>query len=168
MITRIYEAKALIKYISCDYKFKFSSTTCNLNQKLNNNKCQCDCKKYYTSKKCYIWNPSTCICENSRYLKDIADNSVIFFNKIVSVKDSASTNVTNIVPSNVTNTVPTNFVSTLSISIMFAAPINSNDKKVRYKMDYHIYHIFLLVTILLFMIVIICYHYKKQIGTVAI
>ena len=29
------------------------------------------CEKYY------IWNPSTCICENSRYLKSIVDDSVI-------------------------------------------------------------------------------------------
>ena len=34
-------------------------------------------------------------------------------------------------------------------------PINSNDKKATYKMDYYIWHTFLLVTILLLKIVII-------------
>ena len=28
-------------------------------------------------KKGYSWNPRTCICENSKYLKSIPDNSVI-------------------------------------------------------------------------------------------
>ena len=36
-----YEAKTLIKHISCDCKCKFNSATC---------KCQCDCKKYCTCK----------------------------------------------------------------------------------------------------------------------
>ena len=30
------------------------------------------CKKYRTCKKEYSWNPSTCICENGKYLKSIA------------------------------------------------------------------------------------------------
>ena len=33
MIARIYEAKILIKHITCDGKCKFDSITCNLNQK---------------------------------------------------------------------------------------------------------------------------------------
>ena len=32
-ITRMYEAKALVKHISCNCKCKFSGTTCNSNQK---------------------------------------------------------------------------------------------------------------------------------------
>ena len=32
-ITRIYEAKTLIKHVSCDCKCQFDSTTCNSNQK---------------------------------------------------------------------------------------------------------------------------------------
>ena len=35
MITKINEVKILIKHISSDYKCKFNSTTCNLNQKWN-------------------------------------------------------------------------------------------------------------------------------------
>ena len=33
MITRIYETKTLIKHISCSFKCKFNSETCNLNKK---------------------------------------------------------------------------------------------------------------------------------------
>ena len=90
-------------------------------------------------------HPSTCICENSRYLKSVDGDLVIVSNKIVNVANSVSTNITNTVPTNVTRTVS----------------INSDYKKVRYKMDYYILHTFLLVTILLFIMAHICYHYIK-------
>ena len=38
----------------------------------------CVCKKDYN------WNPSTCIYENSRYLRSIADDSVIMCDEIIS------------------------------------------------------------------------------------
>ena len=59
--------------------------------------------------------------------------------------DSVSTNVTNVIPTNLTNTILKNVISTV--------PINSNDKKVRYWMDY-ILHTFLLLTISFFTIAI--------------
>ena len=40
--------------------------------------------------------------------------------------------------------------------------INFDNKKIRYKMDCYILHTFLLVTILLFTITIICHHYAKH------
>ena len=43
----------------------------NSNQKWNKT-CQCEFKNY-KCKKDYSWNPSTGICENSKYLKSIAD-----------------------------------------------------------------------------------------------
>ena len=46
MITNKNEAKTLVKHISCYCKCKFNSTTCNSNQKWNNETCQCDCKNY--------------------------------------------------------------------------------------------------------------------------
>ena len=49
MITRINEFKTLVKLISCDSKCKFNSTTCNSNQKWNNDQCQCECKRYVRS-----------------------------------------------------------------------------------------------------------------------
>ena len=39
-------------------------------------------------KKGYNWNRSRCICENSRYLKSIIDNSVIVHNEIINVNAS--------------------------------------------------------------------------------
>ena len=56
--------------------------------------------------------------------------------------DSASINVTNTIPTNVRSVVP----------------INSDDKKVRHEIDYFILYTFLLVTILLFLITLICYY----------
>ena len=45
MITRTNEAKTLVKYTLWDCKCKFKSTTCNSNQRWNNQTCQCECKK---------------------------------------------------------------------------------------------------------------------------
>ena len=73
------------KNISCDFKCKFNSTTCNSNQKWNNKICQCECINYCPYKKDYSWNPSTCLCENDKYLKSIADTSVIECDGIISV-----------------------------------------------------------------------------------
>ena len=51
MTTNRNKAKIMVKHISCDYKCKFSSTSCNSNQNWNNETCQCDCKNDRTSKK---------------------------------------------------------------------------------------------------------------------
>ena len=72
MITNKNEIKTMIEQISCGCKCKFSITICNSKQKRNNKTCQCECKNYCKCIKDYSWNPSTCICENSKYLK-IAD-----------------------------------------------------------------------------------------------
>ena len=47
----------------------------------------------------YNWNPSTCICKNSSYLKSIVCS------KVIHVTDSVSTNATNAILTNVTSTV---------------------------------------------------------------
>ena len=47
----------------------------NSNQKYNKKTCQCECKTYRTCKKDCIWNPRTCTCENSNYLKSINNTS---------------------------------------------------------------------------------------------
>ena len=101
MITRTNEAKKLIKHIACDFKCKFNSTACNSNQKWNNYKGQCECKNYLTCIKDYIWSPSICICENGKYLKSIADTSVIPCDEIINAMDGVSTNVTHSIPKNV-------------------------------------------------------------------
>ena len=53
MITNKNKAKTLTKQISCDCKCKFNSTTCNSNQKWNNETYQCECKNYHKCKKDY-------------------------------------------------------------------------------------------------------------------
>ena len=84
------------------------------------------------SKNYYSWNPSTCICQNSRCLKSNVVNLVIIvFDEYVNVKDSVSTNVTNIISTNDTST----------------DSMNSDNKKVRHKIHCFILHTFLLFTI---------------------
>ena len=63
MITKINEAKTSVKDISCDCKLKFNSAASHSNEKWNINKYLCECKRYYTCKKYYSWNSSSCICE---------------------------------------------------------------------------------------------------------
>ena len=86
----------------------------------NNDTCQCECKTHRTCKKCYSWNPSTCICENGKCLQSIADTSVSVCNEIIHVMDIVSTNLENTIPTNVSR--------------------NFNGKNVRCKMDYYILH----------------------------
>ena len=79
-------------------------------------------------KKDYSWNPSTCICENAKYLKSSADDSKIAFDEIIYFMDIVSTNVTSITSTNVTSTMLTNFCN----------------KKLGYKMNCYILHTVLL------------------------
>ena len=48
----------------------------------------------------FSWNPTAWICENSRYLKSIADISVIVFDEVINAMDSVSKNVTNAISTN--------------------------------------------------------------------
>ena len=89
MLKHLICLQTIAKYISCDLKCKFNRTTCNSNQKRNNKTCQCECKNCNKYKKDYILNPSTCICENSKYLKGIADTSVSECGKILTFTDIA-------------------------------------------------------------------------------
>ena len=112
------------------------------NQKRKNETCQCECKNYRRCKKDYSWNPSTCICENGKYLKSIADTSVVTCYEIISVMDAVSRKTTNSIATNVS--------------------VNFDDKKVRYNIDCYILHTVLLVIILLLTITVICYHYVEN------
>ena len=76
MITNKDEGKAMTGHISWDCKCKFNSITCKSKQKSNNKTCQCECKNYRKCKENRSWNLSTCIGENSMYLKSVADTSV--------------------------------------------------------------------------------------------
>ena len=61
----------------------FICTTSNSNLQWNNETSQCECKNYQKCKIEYSWNPSKCICDNSKYLKSIDDTSVIKCDKIM-------------------------------------------------------------------------------------
>ena len=69
MITNRKETKTLVKHISCDFKCKLNSLTCNSNQKWKKKTCRCECKKYCTCKKDCSSNTSTSICDNGKNLK---------------------------------------------------------------------------------------------------
>ena len=127
-----------LKHVLCNFECKLSSTTCNSNQNCNNETCQCACKNYRTCKKDYIWNPSTCICEDGKYLKSIVDDSIVCDEVI---------NATDIVSTNMKNTISTNATSTVSI--------NRHNEKVRYEMDYILLSLSLVI-IILFMVTFIC------------
>ena len=62
----------------------------------------------------------------------------------------------------VTGSVSPNVASTISTNVTCTKSINSDDKKLRYKMNSYILHKFLIVIKLLFMITIIFYHYAKH------
>ena len=44
MTKGISQSKTLIKHISCECRWEFDGTQCSSKQKLNKNKCWCDCK----------------------------------------------------------------------------------------------------------------------------
>ena len=94
MITNKNEATGMKEHISCNCKCKFNSTTWNLNQKWNNKTCQCEFKNSRMYKKDYCYNPTTCIWENSKYLKSITDTSVTECVEIIIAMDTLSTKKT--------------------------------------------------------------------------
>ena len=132
----------MTKQISCNCKCKFNTRTCNSNQKRNNRLCKCECKNSRKCRKRYSWNPSACICENDKYLKSIADSSVVACDEIISIMNIVSTKMTDAIAANVS--------------------INCHNKKVRRKNDCYIFHSVLLAIMLLLIIAIICYHYAKK------
>ena len=77
MITGINKLKILTKHISCKCKCKFDGRKCNSNQKWNNNKYRCECKKNHIYEKDFIWNLATCSYKYSKYLASFIYNSVI-------------------------------------------------------------------------------------------
>ena len=45
-------------------------------------------------KKDYIWNPTTCSCENGKYLANIIDNSMITCEEIIDAETKSYNNET--------------------------------------------------------------------------
>ena len=80
--------KRLTKHLSCECKCKFDGRKCNSNQKWNNDKYRCECKKHHTCEKDYIWSPATCSCNNGKYLASICDNSFITCYEIIDAEET--------------------------------------------------------------------------------
>ena len=98
----------MTEHISCNYECKFNSTACHPKQKWSNKTCQCECKNYCKCKENFSWNLSTCISENSKYLKNVSNTSVTKCDEIRIVMDIVSTKKTNTIATNVANTASIN------------------------------------------------------------
>ena len=98
-------------------------------------------KKVSYVQKGYSWNPSTCVCENGKYLKSITDSSVVVRDKIINAAGSISKSLTNTIPANVTNSISTNVANTVPKNVTNTVPAfvtstvstNFHNKKVRNK-----------------------------------
>ena len=69
MITRMNESKTLTKHTLCKCKCKFDGRKWNSDQKLNKDKCRCECKnprKYNMCEKNYIWSSGSSTCEKGK------------------------------------------------------------------------------------------------------
>lgn len=100
-----------------------------------NNICQCESEKPIKHRVCkqeYVWNPSTCASEIDEYLKRYTSCADII---------DAVAKLGGVTPETVS--------------------IGSDNKRATYKMNYYILYKFLLVTILLLKIIIICYYPLK-------
>ena len=75
------------KHTICECKRKFDYRKYNSNQKWNNNKCWSECKNHIREKD-YIWSPTTCSCENGKYLSSKIDDSVITCDELIDVEET--------------------------------------------------------------------------------
>ena len=53
---------------------------------MNNDICECECKKIHVCETDYMWNPATNSCENVKYLATIMNK--IICDKIIKVKET--------------------------------------------------------------------------------
>ena len=84
----------------CECKCKFDGRKCVSNQKWNNDKCQCECKKNHICEKDYIWNPATCCCKNGKYLSSTTNNEVIACDEIIDAEAKLYDEEVKTVPTN--------------------------------------------------------------------
>ena len=138
MITIKNEVKTMAKHIPCDCKCRLNSITCNSNQKKHAN---LNVKTVVHAKR-VIFGILAHVFVKAISLKNIAYTSLIKCEEIISVMDIASTKMT--------------------ITIATDMLVNSENKKVEYKIDFYILHTVFLVIILLMLITIIWYLYAKH------
>ena len=92
-----------------------------------------------------------------KYLKGVADTSVIECDEIVLVMGVLSRKKTNTIATKTTNTIATKMTNTIARNVTSTASINCHSKR-----GFYILHTVLLVIILLMIIATICYHYATQ------
>ena len=100
MITGINESKTFAKYISRKCKCKFDERKRNSDQWWNNDKCRCECKKHHLHQKDYIWNLSTCSCENCNYSASIMVDSAITCDEITDAEAKSNNEEAKTFPTN--------------------------------------------------------------------
>ena len=113
MITGINDSKALTKHVSFKCKYKFDDRKCKSNEKWNNDKCRCECKKHHISERVYICNPAICSCKNGKYLASIIDNSVITCDKFINSDAEAKSYDKEI------KTIPKYIICEIKVSILY-------------------------------------------------
>ena len=81
MTKGINQLKILTKHISCKCRCNFDGRKCNSDQCWNN--CWCESKKHHYVEKIIFGIPTTCSCENRKYLASIMDDSAITGDEII-------------------------------------------------------------------------------------
>ena len=82
MITGINESKTSTKHISCICKCKVDVRKCNSDQWWNNDKCQCECKKWHLCEK-EFWILLHVIAKIEKYLASSMDDLAITCDEIM-------------------------------------------------------------------------------------
>ena len=54
---------------------------------MNKNKCRCECIKINLYENNYVWNPTTCACENRKHLACIMHDSAVICDEVTKSYD---------------------------------------------------------------------------------
>ena len=100
MITWIDESGTLTKQKSYECKCRFDGKKFSSDKCWNKDKCWCECKKHQYVKKIIFGNPSTCSCENGKYLASIMDDSAIMCDEIIDAEAKLNDEETKTIPTN--------------------------------------------------------------------
>ena len=111
---------------------------CNSDQRHNNDKCQCECKKIHVCEKDYVWDPAACNCENGKYLAIIKDNSVITCDELLeSYGEEIKTIPTNLNEQNITVKAQNFYILLVFLLITIALLITVGKTKTFFTISRH-------------------------------
>ena len=71
-IFNLMSGKIEIQHESCECKYRFNESVCNLKQRWNHDECWCECKELDDWDSCeqvYMLNPSACDCKCNKTCK---------------------------------------------------------------------------------------------------